>query len=207
MARMKARRSPRKKSGRPYNEAAQKFDVLVELINQLSIIIDRTFKGDPEAEECLSDIREICTEFRPMSLTIPVARALEFMGFCNYLAQFVVRAPSNTCCVFCGPILLSPNGNLWGHRKQLEKLMKRHTTLRSLTMRFFLDLLQRDGINGIDERVLKRDLKALDAWLIHNHPELLGSSVHRLDISSLDVSLLRMQSWRNRQRPTDNNNF
>jgi hypothetical protein len=82
------------------------------------------------------------------------------------LADLIHLAQPNLEDVTAGHVVLSPNADQ-GHRLYplVLRYCKRKTTLQSLAVRVYLELIQGENEDGvIDEPSLRRDLRRLKAW-------------------------------------------
>lgn len=127
------------------------------------------WRGDEKSIERLFEIHKLLYP-DTHDLPVPVERALDVRHLMCELSYLVSPAKSDPKSdhqrVLAGPVRLvesasDSNPKLY---ELAERQWKRGATLKSLAVRVFLERLQDKGITTIDEKIIDRDLAALQEW-------------------------------------------
>lgn len=160
------------------------------IIEGLLPILIRSFQGDENAQTQLKAIDKlIYPETYELPKTVigelatryhtraPLARGWRIREIMGRLSRVVKPSRSAAKSVLDGSIQLQDESKCKGntiYSQNLKKevpayeLAKKHwmrgVTLQNLAIRIYLEELQEQGFEGIDERTLKRDLKEVEKW-------------------------------------------
>ncbi len=80
-----------------------------------------------------------------------------------------------------------------------ERLWKPRTTLKALGIRIYLQRLHNEGFEGINERVIARDLQKFHQWL--DEDDLRREKVTRLPLGKEPATYLIGETWKFNKRP------
>jgi hypothetical protein len=102
-----------------------------------------------------------------------VARAMQVRVNMSVLSDYVKPARSSSSnSILQGPVEIDTSARRDDFYYLVEKHRKKGMTLRSLAVRILIDVLQGNGIETIDERVIARDLNYCRRWEAQ-HPDLI----------------------------------
>jgi len=160
------------------------------IIEGLFPILIRAFQGDEAAETQLKAIDKlIYPDTYELPKTIiedlaeryhtraPLARGWRVRELMGGLSRVVKPARSEAKNILDGAVKLRDESQCKGNTIYIQSLKKRVSTyetakkhwkrgvtLQNLAIRVYLEDLQAQGFEGIDERTLKRDLKEVEKW-------------------------------------------
>jgi hypothetical protein len=145
-------------------------ELLVRALNQFSSLLNRAFDGNVEAQRRVCEIDKLCSTFKPFHFSISISRAYDFISTYRIISYQVLPSPKNKCCVFHGPIILNSE-QIIPFKSRLEVLWNPKSTLKSLAIKFYLEDMHNKGFDGLDVRVIQRDLQFLEKYRRLNCPK------------------------------------
>jgi hypothetical protein len=181
--------------------------IIASCAYSLAWLIHDAIRGNYDAVRRVKKIQELLASSGIYSeITPSIQRALELTVLRNQLSKIVTPSlkhtlsdPGNT---LHETIVLDESERQTPLYKEAQQSFKTRTTLNALSMRMYIARLEKQGIDTIVQRVLIRDLNALDNWIKNYRIVFLGDKVFAQprDESEPRTHQIITGSWKKRIR-------